>query len=327
MTISNHSLTVESLASLGHEPVDLWLSCHGYESRSVAHLEHVGLSARRMISYGFDFPTPSTEEPVGRRILAARERLIGAGFTVIVANDTQFDESVRAELQLVSSLGYKTRVLADISSMSRSRIASLLLNCAATASQYGCDLDIVYFPSSFDTHKHTYEPLEYFGPCHGRIAGWPDDPDLPLSLLIGLGTEPRRADGVVEMLEPDILALYVPLGDDDAYLQEIQRENRRVLEVGGQPDMYSLRDPRSTYLALRATSARLSARSRLVIVPLGPKVFCALAIAAAQSIGPQVGVWKASAGKGVQAIDVCAGGNPVIARISYSAHHTKDGHR
>jgi hypothetical protein len=279
-------------------------------------LTHV--SAPRKISYGFDFPDLTTDPVVGSRIIGAREKLTDAGFAVPVTDDTGFEMSVRQELLDIEKSHRPCRVIADISSMSRSRIAALLLACWSTRWPSGCDLDIVYFPSSYSTHKHRYEPLEHFGPCHGRFAGWSSDPDLPLALVIGLGTEPKRADGVVEMLEPDILALYMPAGDEQEYFKEIEAENRRVLEVGGEPVMYTLRDPAQTYGSLLATVAQLASRARLVMVPLGPKIFCALSIAVALSVGREVGVWKASAGKRVEQVDVASLGHPVLVRISFS---------
>jgi hypothetical protein len=144
-----------------------------------------------------------------------------------------------------------------------------------------------------------------------------------LAVLLGLGTEPRRADGVVEMLEPDILALYIPLGDEPEYLAELREENRRILEVGGEPICYSLRDPAAVYASLVATGTRLVERSRLVLVPLGPKQFAALAVAAALSLGPEVGVWKASSGRGVEPVDVQARGEPVVMRLSMEPRSTE----
>jgi len=279
----------------------------------------VRVNSLRKLSVGFDFPLLGEEASVSQRIALARQRLAAAGFETPVADDAAFETLIRAEILGIPRTS-RCRIVADISSMNRSRIAALLVSCFEAEFSAGCDLDLVYFPSSFASHKHAYEPLEFFGPCHNELAGWPDDPDLPLSLLVGLGTEPRRADGVVELLEPDILALYVPLGDNSDYLSEIRRENRRVIEVAGQPDMYSLRDPHLTYQSLLVTATQLSARSRLVVVPLGPKVFCVLAMAAALSIGPQVGVWKASAGRGVQPVDVAAEGAPILFRLAFSRH-------
>ncbi len=314
--MSRLSVSVEALPDLIIDPHSLWISCHGYESRSTHHLEVLPVGKGGRISCGFDFPSEDHDSDVGRRISTARQQLREAGFETPVTDDAGFEELVGG--RLASALGVNGyHVVADISSMSRARIASLLLACSNVASNGVCTLDIVYFPSSYQTHKHDYEPLESFGPCHGQIAGWPDDPRLPLALLVGLGTEPRRADGVLEMVEPAILAVFVPLGDEDNYVTEIRRENRRVLEVGGEPVMYSLRDPRGCYLTLLNAATRLAERSRLVIVPLGPKIFCAASIAAALAIGPEVGVWKASAGRRVQPIDVHAHGAPILMRVVF----------
>jgi hypothetical protein len=308
-------ICVESLSALREAEASLWVSCHGYESRSAAHLGLVRTTALRKLSCGFDFPASELDSEAGKRVADARARLRTDGFDVPVVDDPGFDALIREELGRSVRDG-SAHIVADISSMNRARIASLLLACADLES--GCDLEILYFPGSYETHKHVYEPLEYFGPCHSNIAGWPSDPEMPLSLMVGIGTEPRRADGVIEIVKPDILAVFLPLGDEDNYVLELHKENRRILEVCGQPVTYILRDPSGTYQSLRSTGARLSERSRLVIVPLGPKIFCVIAIAVALSIGPEVGVWKASAGRGVQPVDVQSHGAPILLRIVFN---------
>ncbi|WP_200227298.1 hypothetical protein [Rubrivivax gelatinosus] len=295
-----------------------WLSCHGYESRSVAHLDMLEFNAQRRVSLGFNFPAASEDNEASKRVALARRRLGEAGYETPVVDDVAFEAIVRSELSKLTELSGQS-VAADISSMSRSRIAALVISffehSRHKSPRY---LDLFYFPASFDSHKHDFEPLESFGPCHAYLSGWPADPDLPLAAVMGLGTEPRRADGVVEMLEPDILALYLPQGDQAEYTVELQKENRRVLSVGGEPSYYSLRDPESLYLSLLATGERLAERSRLIFVPLGPKLFSALCVTAALSIGPEVGVWKASSGRGVGLVDAQALGDPIIVRITSS---------
>jgi hypothetical protein len=310
-------ISVQHLAKWDSGPASLWISCHGYESRSIAHLDAIKIPASRKLSCGFNFPDVNVDSVVSRRIVGARHRLAEAGFAVRISSDSEFETIVRQELGELDRQG-RCRVVVDVSSMSRTRIAALLLAVHSIEWMKSCDLDLIYFPGSYVSHKHQYEPLEYFGPCHGRLAGWPADPDLPLALLIGLGTEPRRADGVVEMLEPDILAVYMPVGDEPEYLDELRAENRRVLEVGGEPVLYPLRDTEQTYASLLATAAQLASRARVVMVPLGPKIFCAITIAVALSVGPEVGVWKASAGQRVEPVDVAAAGSPMHLRIRFT---------
>lgn len=198
--------------------------------------------------------------------------------------------------------------------MNRSRIASLFSHCVRRAAVTGeCTLDVLYLPATYESHKHKYESLEYFGPLLDNLAGWPADPDLPLALVVGLGTEPQRADGLVESLEPDILAVFEPLGDQIEFNEDLHRENRRILEVAGQPVMYPIRDLERTWAVLRGTVRRMVGNARTVVVPLGPKIFALLAIAAATELAPEVGVWKASAGRGVQPVNVTSSGPPVFA--------------
>jgi len=297
--------------------VSLWISCHGFEARSTRHLHLPRVSARRMISFGFGFPSTDEHPELADRLEHARDDLSRAGFELLVTNDGEYERIVKDALDQLSS-SERPLVVADISSMNRTRIASLMLACASQKLPYGCDLEVVYFPSTFASHKHGYEPLETFSPSHDLIAGWPSDPDLPLALILGLGTEPRRAEGIVETVEPDILGLFEPVGDEEEYSADVHRENRRVLEVGGESTPYLVRDPELTFLALSASVERLAERARIIIVPLGPKIFAAIAVCVAVAFGAEIGVWKASAGAGVQPINVEGSDVPVVARFAFN---------
>lgn len=307
------SVSVEGLPS-SDVPISLWLSCHGYEERSIAHLD-LKPRAVRLISAGFEFPGTGDGTKAGERVSERRALLQSNGYETPVVDDRAFDGLIQAALRDADSGTEPLHVLADISSMNRTRIASTVLACASISGS--CVLDLLYFPSTFESHKHEYEPLEAFGPVHDLVAGWPVEADLPVALLMSLGTEPRRAEGIVESVEPDILVLFQPTGDEPEFTSEIVTENRRVLEVGGQPVMFDVRDPVRTHGALLATVQRLAERARVVVVPLGPKIFAALATNVAVSVGPEIGVWKASAGRGVEPVDVRTSAQPVVVRLTF----------
>lgn len=299
--------------------IDYWISSHGYESRSVKHLEFDQSNVTRSISFGFDVELADANEDVAARVENERRLLLSRGFELLNTDDDGFEIAVRSGLDDFAGSGRRPRVVADISSMNRTRIASLMLACASESFDKGCDLDLIYFPSTFASHKHEYEPLEYFGPLHERVAGWPADPDSPLALVVGLGTEPRRAEGIVETVEPDILSLLEPLGDDPQFVVDVRTENRRLLDVGGEPLPYQLRDAVGTYWALRAIVERLSDRARVIVVPLGPKILVPVAMAVALELGPKVGLWRASAGSSVQPVDVQGADEAVRVRFAFGS--------
>src|SRR5689334_17472517 len=99
---------------------DLWLSCHGYESRSIAHLEHLRQTAHRKRSFGFDFPNESADTDVHQRMTSAHDKLQKAGFDAVLTDDAGFEANIKEELALLPS-NRKCRIAADISSMNRSR--------------------------------------------------------------------------------------------------------------------------------------------------------------------------------------------------------------
>jgi hypothetical protein len=297
----------------GENPI-LWIASHGFESRSTSHLALDSSRARTRLSLGFDFPDES-DVFTARRIAEEEGQLTQSGFTIDRVSDFEFERILQVEFSEGRVSGV-ARVVADISCMNRNRIASLILACCFELSD-GFDLDVIYFPSSFESHKHAYESLESLGPVHNQLSGWSEDTDLPLSLMVGMGTEPGRAEGIMEFLEPDIISLFEPVGDNPGFAEEIRRENKRVIDVASPTSKYLIRDPLSTYGLINATIDRLSTQSRLIIVPMGPKLFCALSITAALAHGVGVGVWKASAGKGIEPVDVKTDAEPVIVRMRF----------
>jgi hypothetical protein len=307
-------LEVELLEGIGdgQEPA-LWIASHGFESRSLSHLQLDSSKSRTRISIGFDFPDVDDLE-TSSRISKTERMLQDAGFSTTAASDEEFDQRISSELSGLRSEDF-IRVVADVSCMNRSRISSLVLLCSQMMQD--CDLDVIYFPSTFESHKHEYEPLESLGPVHDDLAGWPMDTDLPLALIVGMGTEPGRAEGIMEFLEPDIISLFEPIGDDEGFSNDIRHENKRVIDVAAPSTKYVIRDPENTYGLLSAAVDRLSSQARLILVPMGPKLFCVLSVVVAISHGVGVGVWRASAGKGIRPVDVKSSGAPVITRIKF----------
>ena len=203
----------------GEATSSLWLSCHGYDSRSVLHLDVIPTVAPRRLSLGFDFPDPEgDEENAAFRLLDAHARLRDGNFDVRIVDDVEFEQIVSTEILSLNNGKERPLVTADVSSMNRTRIASLILACASGQMSRGCgSSDLVYFPSTFLSHKHPYEPLEFFRPGHAISPAGPRIRSCQLALIVGLGTEPRRADGIVETVEPDILGIFEPFGDEPSF--------------------------------------------------------------------------------------------------------------
>src|SRR4051812_29942014 len=109
---------MQNISQKDADGADLWLSCHGYESRSIAHLEHLRLTVDRKRTFGFDFPNEHADADVRKRIAVAHDKLREASFDPVQTDDDGFEAYVKAELSLLPS-HRKCRIVADISSMNR----------------------------------------------------------------------------------------------------------------------------------------------------------------------------------------------------------------
>lgn len=86
---------VKQVEKLETDSESLWISCHGYESRSCQHLDkNLSEGDFRKFSYGFDFPKPGDNPVVDQRLEEHETRLRTAGFATQVCNDFDFDQEV-----------------------------------------------------------------------------------------------------------------------------------------------------------------------------------------------------------------------------------------
>src|SRR6266540_759700 len=123
MNDARPSVEVEPMESIDTAGASLWISCHGYESRSIAHLKLLPVAGCRRVSVGFLTAGQDASAEQLDAIQVRRASLQHNGFRTPVVDDAGFEQIVKQEL--FDTRSRNCRVIADISSMSRSRIASL----------------------------------------------------------------------------------------------------------------------------------------------------------------------------------------------------------
>lgn len=207
------------------------------------------------------------------------------------------------------------RVLFDISSCSRSTMASILINLT-NKMQRDVDLTCVYAVSAYFNPPDGELPSSVSEPVIGELSGWSSDLTKPPCAIIGLGFEPGRALGSIDYLEVPEVRLFVPQGPDGRFYQAVVEANRLLLEDPGiNSSAYHVLNPIDTYQKLESMILGLLPRYRPIIIPLGPKIFAAISMLIAIRLLPQVCIWRTSAGSGEEAADRVAGGD--IATFNY----------
>lgn len=228
-------------------------------------------------------------------------------FTVI-----EFESGIDVEERLTvleeyfnKQFEYKTKIKIgiDITSLSRDRIAKWLFALITLSKKYMLDIDILYSYGSYYKPNIEDVPIVHYGPVIPHFAGWTKNPDLPNSLIMGIGFEPNRAMGVWEYLESNIVYIFVPKGPSSRFDNQIYNSNATLLYQMNRPYgsysiiEYNYNDIYKTFLKLESIVYGCKLKSRPIIIPFGPKIFAVISMLAGLIHLPDVSIWRVSGGE------------------------------
>lgn len=286
-------------------PYDLALVSVGFEERSAAilsalatpatgvgltfadrHQEAYEENVARATARGYELWLPGDDDPVGDLAL----RLERAGTQRRIAEDAPL------------------RVAVDISSMTRVRIAAIIQAIYELPAERPALVDLLYAPATYRASAPPLVSWVHANPVNAHFAGWDPDADKELMTVVGLGYELNAAEWVIDYLTPDHTYMFVPEGRDPRYRADVEQVNAEVLEKADDVAEYPVEEPYRVMLDLeRLVLSRVHER-RLMLVPLGPKIFAAVCLVVAQRLHPLVSVWRFSAGTNEQAKPAQAAG-------------------
>ena len=278
----------DSVSALGSN-YDLMVATIGYESRAVHAARLLGQRCTRVSAAGFLSPHALHYD-------ANRAWYIDQGYLVAELADREYRGWIRSSLEDLSGRDDQARVLIDISSMSRIRIAE----AASAVWDLGGKwlADFVYTPALYDPPPPDDQPIVVCEPVTPRLAGWSAELGLATAAIVGLGYEQDKAVGALEYLEPADVWGFAPRGHVGQYDDDVEVANSSFWSFNPQPIRvdYDVFDPFAAYEALESLAYGLTPSRRLVLVPFGPKVFALNAILVALAHDPSVAVWRVSAG-------------------------------
>ena len=267
----------------------LFIGVLGYESRSSYIAEKISNKCEHKLAFTY----------TDNQVLKYKDNertFTELGFNIISASYSDLSHSLETNMKKISSDGI-INILIDISSMPRTLSAQLIyyfLNYKKSS----INLTISYSLSKY------YEPVHETavvsrGPVIPEFSGWTLRSGAKRTLLMGLGYEYERAFGMVEYIEPSDVWLFIPQGADHEFDERVFKENKSLINFIGEEKLikYNPLDPYPLYLNL-SHLAYGAAKSigNLYFMPFGPKVFHAISLLVAQSIGAQCSVWRVSGG-------------------------------
>ena len=288
----------------------------GYEerARNIAHT--FAGRADCLFAIGFDIQR-ELEYEHNREFFEAR------GYQVSVTSDADFEDGIAGKLQSAAELTESTeiRVLVDISSLSRFRLASYVDLFARRFQGRRTVVDFVYSLAAFDPPVTSLAPNSHVGPVlrSNFVGGW-DEPDRAITAIVGLGYEPYKALGAVDYLEAAGVWTFTPLSEIPEYSEALQIANEQLL--GDVPPdhqfTYLVQDPLDCFMTVEAVVSGVMQTRNVVLLPFGPKLFALCCILVA-TIHP-VAVWRVSAQGAEPAVNRKASGHVYGMRVTFHGH-------
>jgi len=198
------------------------------------------------------------------------------------------------------------RVCIDISSMTRFRIASIFWKLFSLNNNKVLMVDFVYCIAEFNKPCIEDNPIiTNAGAVIKEFAGWPDDPTLPTSAILGLGYEYNKALGALEYIEPVEAWAFSPVSPDSRYDLDLANANKSLLSMIPKNKVlsYNLLRAVETVFNLESLIYGTLKNTRPVIVPFGPKIFTLYALLVAAFHYPKIAVWRVSSGEYIDPVD------------------------
>lgn len=185
-------------------------------------------------------------------------------------------------------------VVADLSSMSRYIMASVIESLIGSVPQHKTKIHLVYNLSGYTPPPPDVVDVLKSEPVSTYFAGELGDTSTPVALIVGLGYEPGRALGCLDQFEPRVAFAFRPTGSDSRFRPDIDSANASFLELIGEEHVleYEVTRPMELFQQLQSLVRGLGASARVVVVPFGPKIFAASALLLSVIERTNLSIWR-----------------------------------
>lgn len=289
---------IDEISSINY---DIFVATTGFESRATWIAENLAIEAQVLWAPAFA-NRQSLQFDRNKRLFTT------LNYETAVCPESDFYANLTTRLANISKSFNEfqiLRILIDISSMSRLRMASVVdaVRLAPFNNEIQCDF--IYSLAEFSEPQNENLPISEFGPVTDEFAGWSDDPSRSCCVLFGAGYEQDQIIGVVEMLEADDVWVFVPDGKDRRYYDSVMEANKALWDVVpvDRRLIYSVMRPFDAFSAVESLLYGKLATTRPMIVPFGPKIFSVVGMIAAAIHQPEVAIWRVSTGQSNTPID------------------------
>lgn len=296
--------------------VHLLVCALGYETRSSFIPRKFHARASRRVAIAF----------ADRKVISYSDNqlfLTQAGFQIFQYERNSFLRRFYAELDEIELMHDEpvTRVLVDVSSMSRPMMAQIVVALSRIRGRRPLQVRFVYCPAVFVQPDPAKAPVAVSEPVIPEFAGWSDTPDRPAAAVFGLGYEYHQALGTLDYLEPASAWAFIPTGEDNRYDRAVSSANKEMYDLLGAEKIHPYRvdRPHEYYRIIETLVYGLIQDTRPILIPFGPKVFALVCMLVAQVHTPAVTVWRVSGEQVAEPSDRVASGKIIGLSVTFQS--------
>jgi hypothetical protein len=285
----SRSLSVRPLRSdWPKRPYDVAIATVGFEERARHTFQAHGPTARIKLACGFESQQVFEYWPNCAWFESK-------GFRIEHKSDKDYRQWLRQVLGELSSDGQRANILVDISSVTRVRLAHILVTLG-DFSAIPLSVNFVYSLAAFTPPPSEAQSNSHVGPVTAEFAGWWEEPDRSVVTIVGLGYEQDKALGAVEYLQSSEIWTFTPTSEVREYSPAVYEANRTLLESVPRDHQlgYFVQNPFDCFTKLESLVYGISRTKNPVLIPFGPKIFslCSMLVGLIHTDAP---VWRVSA--------------------------------
>ncbi|PSU21416.1 hypothetical protein CTM97_20690 [Photobacterium phosphoreum] len=268
---------------------DLAIYGLGYESRSTSAYKNFGTKAKKNIILGYESNKNAIKYNENKNY-----------FSETGSEIYEFDcETIILTIKkIVSELINKVsepRIFLDITVMSRHRLAGIIFNLLSDLPEKSI-ITICYNSSYYVAPPEDIQPVKELGPIISELSGDLGNLSMPTSVVFGLGYEKNKALGVYNYYDADYSYAFIPKNIHSEFEDMVIKNNEPLLNNISEKNIftYDVTNPYTTYIDLKSLILSLTEVSRIILVPLGPKIISAISVIIGKELYPKLPVWRVS---------------------------------
>ncbi|MEA5402406.1 hypothetical protein VB776_05745 [Arcicella sp. DC2W] len=220
-------------------------------------------------------------------------------YKVKIDSHTQILELIDSEIKKIEKK--EVRIIVDYSCMTKPWYYSIILYLKNKKSNLNSiDIYFSYTPSKFIEPQNP-KPNKDIGPLPGKYVV---PTDKPKALIVCLGYEQNKAEGIIEHLDPKISYLfYTKPAIEKEFVNTLEKNNRSILK---ERKKYVRTYPFNDLLVLERELTYLYHLLRndysIIIAPLGPKPFTFIAMLMSIKYD-DIDIWRVGSGNDINEYD------------------------